>query len=220
MTIYHFLPPSYGLENLKNRRLKIATIPDLNDPFELLCADLSDEDLRIGIHNWKRKMGIRYGMLCFSKSWRNPVQWSHYADRHRGLALGFEVPPFHAMDVTYKGRRSKEEVRELLSDQSADKDREMMHRFLSTKYAHWSYEKECRIFTDLDEKDESTGLYFQNFSESLKLSEVIVGAESDITRDQIREALGDLAPVVVVRNTRLAFKSYRVVMQNDPRLFA
>ena len=73
MTIYHFVPASYGLENIKRRRLKIATIPDLNDPFELLCVDLSDKELRIGMHNWKRDMGGQYGMLCFSKTWRNPV---------------------------------------------------------------------------------------------------------------------------------------------------
>jgi hypothetical protein len=124
------------------------------------------------------------------------------------------------MDVKYKGRRSKEEVRELLSGRSVTPEQEMMQRFLSTKYAHWSYEKECRIFTTLEEKDESTGLYFQEFSESLRLSEVIVGAESDVTRAQLREALGNLGSDVGVRNARLAFKSYRVVTQNDPSLVA
>jgi hypothetical protein len=220
MKIYHFVPAGYGLEDIKKRRLKIATIPDLNDPFELLCVDLSDENLRIGMRNWKRKMGAQYGMLCFSKTWRNPVQWSHYADRHRGLALGFEVPDGHAIDVMYKEHRSKEEIGELLFSDSADRREEMMQRFLSTKYAHWSYEKEMRIYTTLEEKDVSTGLYFQYFSESLKLSEVIVGAESEVTRSQIREVLGDLASEVSLRNARLAFTSYRVVTQNDPRLWA
>lgn len=222
MTIYHFVPADYGLENIERRRLKIATIPDLNDPFELLCADLSDKDLRVGMRNWKREMGTRYGMLCFSKTWRNPVQWSHYADRHRGLALGFEVPPDHALDVEYKGRRSKEEVRELLSSKSAALNQEMIQRFLSTKYAHWKYEKECRIFTALAEaeKDESKGLYFQEFSKVLQLKEVIVGAESKVTRAQVREALGSLGSYVGVCNARLAFKTYRVVTQNDPNLVA
>ena len=25
------------------------------------------------------------GMLCFSKGWHNPVQWSHYTDKHKGI---------------------------------------------------------------------------------------------------------------------------------------
>lgn len=220
MTIYHFVPADYGLENLKKRRLKIATIPDLNDPFELLCVDLSDKDIRSGMRNWRRELGAKYGILCFSKTWRNPVQWSHYADRHRGLALGFDVPLGYAMDVNYKEQRSKEEVRELLSGKSTLKKQEMMQKFLSTKYAHWSYEKECRIFINLEEKDESTGLYFQDFSEILRLSEVIVGAESEVTRAQLREALGELSPQVGVRNARLAFKSYRVVTQNNGGIVA
>lgn len=220
MTIYHFVPARYGLENLEKRRLKIATISDLNDPFELLCVDLSDKDLRNGMRNWKREMGAQYGMLCFSKTWRNPVQWSHYADRHRGLALGFEVKPGLAMDVNYKEQRSKEEIRRLLSGQDGLQKQKLMQRFLSTKYAHWRYERECRIFATLDEKDESSGLYFWNFSDSLRLSEVIVGAESEVTRSQIFDALGDLVSRVNVRNVRLAFRAYRVVTQNDGSLVA
>ena len=44
MRVYKFLNAKYGLEALKNRRLKIARISDLNDPFELLGVNLSDSD--------------------------------------------------------------------------------------------------------------------------------------------------------------------------------
>ena len=35
MRLYHYLPENHGLDDLKNKRLKIARIEDLNDPFEL-----------------------------------------------------------------------------------------------------------------------------------------------------------------------------------------
>lgn len=36
MLFYHFTKGKYGLEDIRLRRLKIATINQLNDPFELL----------------------------------------------------------------------------------------------------------------------------------------------------------------------------------------
>ena len=50
-------------------------------------------------------------------------------------------------------------------------------------------------------------------------SEVIVGAESKVTRAQISEALGSLCSSVIIRNARLAFGSYRVTTQNDAALW-
>ena len=121
MKAYHFLPANYGLANLQRRHLKVATIPELNDPFELLCLDLSDPELRSAMRAWKAEIGRRFGLLCFSRTWRNPVQWSHYADRHRGLCLGFELPESdYARDVTYSGRRSVEEARRLFSDKTTE----------------------------------------------------------------------------------------------------
>jgi hypothetical protein len=40
-------------------------------------------------------------MLCFSRDWHNPVQWSHYADKHRGICLGFDVPDSLLVPVQY-----------------------------------------------------------------------------------------------------------------------
>lgn len=216
MTGYHFVPATYGLENIRKRRLKIATIPDLNDPFELLCVDLSDQELRRGMYSWKIEMGKRFGMLCFSKSWRNPVQWSHYADRHRGLALGFEIEPTLAEDVIYDEQRSVYEA-ELIQEGKADEA--TMKKFLRTKYAHWHYEQELRVFAQLNKPDPASGLYFYDFSKDLRLTEVIVGSECEVTRAEISEALAELEDYVSLRKARLAFKTYRVTTQHDANLW-
>lgn len=218
MKVYHFVPAQYGLENIRRRRLKIATIPDLNDPFELLCVDLSDHDLRKRMLKWKDEMGKSFGLVCFSRTWRNPVQWSHYADRHRGLALGFELSNEFAIPVTYDKLRSKAEAHELLGGQPLSGA--TVRKFISTKFAHWRYEQEVRGFLALDERDEESGLYFYGFSKEMKLVEVIIGAESEIRRDEVRSALGDLSLSTSIRNARLAFKEYGVTTQNDSSLWA
>lgn len=46
MLAYHFINAEYGLEALNRRRLKIARIVELNNPFEFLAADLSDPKFR------------------------------------------------------------------------------------------------------------------------------------------------------------------------------
>mgnify|MGYP001346138248 CR=1 FL=1 len=217
MKAYHFIPAKYGLENLKHKRLKIATIPDLNDPFELLCLDLTDKELRIGIMAWKREMANKFGLLCFSRTWRNPVQWSHYADKHRGLCLCFEISDGIAQPVVYSAKRSIEEAKQLLCTGTSDE--EMIKKFLTTKYSHWRYEQEVRVFARLEELDPNKEMYFCDFSDSLKLVEVIIGAESTVTRKQIIETLGSMSSIVELRNARLAFKSYRVTTQRDKKLW-
>ena len=76
-----------------------------------------------------------------------------------------------------------------------------------------------RVFVRLDPTTETDGRYFYEFSDELKLSDVIVGAGSAITRQQISTALGNLAGTVKARKARLAFKSYLIVEQRQPNLW-
>jgi hypothetical protein len=41
MKVYHFRSAEFGIKSLRERRLKIARIMELNDPFEFLAVDLS-----------------------------------------------------------------------------------------------------------------------------------------------------------------------------------
>jgi hypothetical protein len=62
-------------------------------------------------------------------------------------------------------------------------------------------------------------LYFAEFSDKLSLKQVIVGAESTVTRQELAAALSDLAQTVEAFKARLAFRSFRVVRQQNPRLW-
>jgi hypothetical protein len=56
-------------------------------------------------------------------------------------------------------------------------------------------------------------MLFAPFSDQLKLVQVIIGANSNTKRADVESALGGLSPAVQIVNTRLAFKSFRVVHQ-------
>ncbi|WP_157981903.1 DUF2971 domain-containing protein [Aliidiomarina sedimenti] len=217
MRLYHFLNEQFGLEDIRKRRLKVARIDELNDPFEFAGVNFKDRPLRDAFRKMKREISQNSGLLCFSTKWSNPVIWSHYADRHRGLCLGFDVADMSVGPVSYSGRRLAVELDSLRTPR--DLSEEYVRKILFTKYAHWRYENEYRGFVTLDEVDEATGLYFVEFSERLILRQVIIGAESAISRKSLSEALGEELQDVEQIKARLAFKSFSVVPQRSSKLW-
>lgn len=89
----------------------------------------------------------------------------------------------------------------------------LMEELACTKFSHWRYENEVRVFAALDERDQETGLFFAPFSPSMALREVIVGAATDVGRAELGEAVSRLMEQVRMRKARLAFRSFNVVTQ-------
>lgn len=217
MRVYHFINEKFGLENIKRRRLKIARIDELNDPFEFI-ARADNERERAALRATREEQTKKTGLLCFSRSWQNPVQWSHYADRHRGFCLGFDVPDALIKEVTYRKTPLQFDRKRFRTD--GDFAQEFAELLVSTKFEDWRYEEEMRLFIKLDPRTENKGKYFYDFSDELKLSEVIAGAGSTVTRQRISTALGNLVGQVTARKARLAFRSYGIVEQRNPQLWA
>jgi hypothetical protein len=219
MRVYHFTDSKHGLQDIRRRRLKIATIEELNDPFELLGPAPKDAGGRRRFAEWKHRMSAYTGLLCFSRDWRNPVQWSHYATGHRGVCLGFDVPDDMLIRVKYQRRRLEPRI-ELLDGDDEEAADEEAKRIFSTKYSHWRYEAEERSFVALAGKqDPRSKLYFAPFADDLALREVIVGHRSDICRAELARALGRLAGGVTVQKARLSFFRFAVVPQHDVSLW-
>jgi Protein of unknown function (DUF2971) len=215
--VYHFVNEQFGLEDIRLRRLKIARINELNDPFEWLPVEASNLAFRQTFQAIKDQQANSKGILCFSKTWRNPVQWSHYADRHRGICMGFDIPDRLLKEVSYLPSRLQFDLPRMQNDPEFAKD--FMDRVISSKFTHWRYEKEMRSFVSLDPTTAQNGLYFIDFSADISLTEVIVGSTSSITRSQLGGALGNLARDVKCRKARLAFKSFKVVEQRKASLW-
>lgn len=214
MRLYHFVKEQYGILDLQHRRLKIARINDLNDPFEFFpaCADLEGRNM---IRDFKRRAHEAIGLLCFSKDRKNPVQWSHYAEGHKGMCLGFDVPRSHVREVRYVPTRPLVDRARLHADMESGHAE--MKRWLNVKFDHWVYEKEWRAELLLDSADQNAdGNFYQAFSPDLRLAEVIMGASSMMTRLDVQNLLGDLAEHVKLRKARLAIKPvFEIVIQQD-----
>lgn len=215
--VYHFVELEYGLDDLRRRRLKIAELMKLNDPFDFLGVNLANPKLRQAFQKMKNQISKCRGLLCFSRNWNNPLQWSHYAGKNTGLCLGFDIPSEHLGSVKYSAKRLSVDENLLRNPNEIDFDTAKALPF--TKYSHWRYENEVRSFVTLDESDPATGLYFVYFSDHLKLVEVIVGAQSPVTEFQLLEALGDMKNSVRITKARPAFSSFRIVTQKNKKLW-
>ena len=216
MRVYHFLPEDYGLMAIRERRLKISMLNDLNDPFEMLGIELSSKKLRRAMLKMRDRLSNTKGLHCFSKDWKNPVLWSHYADKHSGVCLGFDIADDLLLHVNYVDERLEPSA---LFDDNEQAREQFMMQLMGTKFLHWQYEDEARLFVELKDKDEHSEFYYTEFSEMLKLAEIIVGAEATTSRSTIVEAIGDLDGTLNKFKARAAFKSFEIVKNKNPRLW-
>jgi hypothetical protein len=212
MLLYYFTSEFYGLKDIRERRLKSSNMVELNDPFEFVAAETADPHNRKIIHAVRDELAKENGLVCFSRNWHSPVQWGHYADKHKGLCLGFEIPSGMLRQVSYLTSRMPWPSEPWPWPQHVKQN--FFGQLLASKFSHWSYEDEYRFFCSRLSPDQDSHCYV-NFSDSLKLVKVLVGARSTTTRADLAEALGDLSSNVEVMKVRPAFRSFRIVKQRE-----
>jgi hypothetical protein len=195
------------------RRVKVSRFSELNDPFELMAVNLIDDDERRAIQGFHDQIDATKGVICFSSKCDNPVLWGHYADKHRGVALRFEVPDNLLLQARYENSRFFL-PRDAVTRRSKP-DEATIQRILSTKFTDWKYESEWRFFVDLSEAKLEAGVYYEDFSESLKLTEVILGAKCDLSKEKVQSLIDALGLSAKVNKAKIAQDEFKVVADDD-----
>ena len=209
LRVYHLTSATHAISSVALQRLKVARFSDLNDPFELLAVNFRDRDARRTTENFKNEINTNTGLICFSANWTDPVLWSHYGDKHRGVCLGFDIRRKALQKVLYEDERL---LKELGSEANPTKlSKEMQRLLLTTKFKHWQYEQEHRMFVDLKTVRKEAGLYFKNFDNGMRLREVIIGPECAISSKAVRSLLKSIDSNAATFKSRLAFKFFSVV---------
>jgi len=208
MRVYHLSDAQHALNNIALWRIKISRFSDLNDPFELLGINLMDQNLREAFRSTKERLDKNNGLLCFSQSWGNPVLWSHYADKHRGICLGFDIPDKLLTKVNYNKKLlsiTDKKTGNLLNAKL------IMSELLRSKFIDWKYEDETRFFVKLDHKTAEAGLYFMPFSKILRLKEIILGPLCELSMENIRNLASIYPHKIDVIKARIAYSTYKVI---------
>lgn len=90
-----------------------------------------------------RELMAGSGVACFAEDPDNVLMWSHYADKHHGVCLGFELAKhhFHLRKVVYQSELPNVSWGHVLAEDNS----EAKETLLTTKSHHWEYEHEWRL---------------------------------------------------------------------------
>lgn len=144
-----------GVKSLIHRELKLGNALEFNDPYDSLLA-LEHPDDRIPVnklqeaaYNQRREQFKNYGIICLSKNLKSTCLWSHYTNKHTGIALGFNLKTNgdSIFKVKYLKERPTLDISKNLTD---PKTKDQIIKCLTTKAKDWRYEKEHRVILPLN----------------------------------------------------------------------
>jgi hypothetical protein len=155
----------------------------------------------------------RSKLLCMSEAADINLMWAHYSEDHSGLVLGFRHIPERdtlwrlARPVDYVPAAppflNEEELSDFLSGHVSlmNRNRMLLLRFVFSKTADWSYEREQRIFAG-DGFNPHDEVEFMGFHPS-ELQTIILGFRSpnDFV-EQVRVIAAEHFPHAVIKRAR------------------
>lgn len=182
-------------EFLSNRYLRITYRTELNDPYDYhpFRSDIEEHKERYNaLTNGSYVPSDRHlidnhlngiGVISFTEAIDNITMWSHYADEHRGIAIGFNPKHSFFNDLQrVRYTRQRPSLRKEFPN--------IMGTELFFKSDEWAYEKEWRLalsFTKADvlvdkiTKEESTQIPIPSIGNNLAMVEVPADAIQSIT---------------------------------------
>ena len=197
--------------NREHARIKLNNPSFLQNFYEiqvsngcLLDFDAFKEEIRKDEESWVDTIFSTYtGVCCFCGGRETILLWSHYADNHRGIAIGFDSDHFE--DVLHRVIYSTErgEYHPLFN---ADPD-DPYRRVMKTKSPEWSYEDEYRIIIAwqvcTEREIKGRKMHFLEFPPEA-VREVVIGcrAPEELRREIIEIAKDDYPHAKILQAER------------------
>jgi hypothetical protein len=206
ITIYRYLDSDAALKTLVGGEFRVGKISKFNDPFEWQfgVGKLTPEDLE-RVKNFRRNFqqwnDSTIGVLSFSKSIKDPILWSLYAEKHHGIA--FEVKHSWSdkeiLHITYSNQRPQidiEKIRQIALSSSSQTEIEeylkpILAQLIRQKSTSWEFENECRLTVHIKNPDhcqERNGMYYWPILKNL-LTRVILGFRCPLEENHVRKLL-------------------------------
>lgn len=184
--------------NRQQRKASVAAV--LKDKSRNHQSAEAAEVLSAGLANISRRCGV----YCLSADPANILMWSHYADCHRGICLGFDganTNPFfgRAQQVSYQ---ESYPVANIIKDHPST----YQDKVILSKAAFWAYEREWRIV----EHERGSGIY--RFDKN-DLKQVIFGVKtSSKDIETVLQLLNEKGMTPQMYKARLHEERYAIVL--------
>lgn len=196
MILYRYLNTEYSLQLLQTEKWKVSRLLELNDPADCRPTltgapdQQNDEANEVFAQDYLSALHENIGIVSFSERVSDPVLWSHYADAHRGLAIGFDfiLPHPQFQKVTYHDERptiNYEEAERLKpgGEPTGEFVMKIITNGFSQKAKTWEYEEEYRKFVYLN-RCEMIGPHY--FETAPMPSHIVLGIRCKITESDVK----------------------------------
>jgi hypothetical protein len=131
--------------------------------------------------------------------------WAHYAERHRGICLGFDVK-----NADSRMKRIKYVKNRLKFPRTLDK--RTAHQMLFRKFSGWSYEKEVRVYASkVDIERGGSFAYLER--NGLTLREIMLGYKCRIRSNTMMDAICGYSNRVDVFRVCPSYDSFMMVRE-------
>jgi len=209
--LYRYMDSSAALRTIESRAFRVTRLHGLNDPFEWRpgvtnVIPRGEEIARAATEKSVAHMDSWMGVLCFSDTVAEPVLWSHYADKHRGVSfeVDYERREDHLFKMDYTETRPVIDANRLLNNEGlSDYFGQMLKKLMRQKSSGWSYEREYRVHIELEVCQISAGQYLMRIPDNF-LKRVILGFQCPLEELYVKRALekSGLGSTEVVRAKR------------------
>ncbi|QHV99313.1 DUF2971 domain-containing protein [Spirosoma endbachense] len=127
-----------SLYNSINREAKRRLIREMANPAN------ANEYQKLNTEQMYNEVGV----CCFSKLNDQPLMWSHYAEKHYGICLGFSIQPLYQTQNLFFSVSEVQYVSEIRPLNYYKDIEELMPYLINTKSKVWEYEQEVRAVID------------------------------------------------------------------------
>jgi hypothetical protein len=181
--LYRYLNAEAALKTIESRSFRVGRIHELNDPFEWrmgITGIIPEGEMfaQSLLDGFIAEISHGMGIVSFSDTLEDAVLWSHYADKHRGVAFEVDhvIKPDELFKIVYTNERPVFDANRLHDQPEALDDylRPLVIKLIKQKSPGWSYEREYRVFIDLPSCNISCGHYFRPIPDNY-LKRVILG---------------------------------------------
>lgn len=175
--------------------MKVGRLLELNDPLDCqpvfvnAPASLSAADRDAKVQECLGTFNDIVGVFCYSEAITDPVVWTHYADGHWGMALGFELDMlgFRVFPVKYPDDNARppidfEQLGDLNPEDRGGRLLDLIGKAFAVKAKSWEYERERRCFVYLGRRgiEVSGRRYFMKIA-PLTFKRIVLGVRSTLS---------------------------------------
>jgi hypothetical protein len=197
MMIYRYFNEQHGLAALQQRRWKVGRLLELNDPLDCqptlinVSPEISSGNQPAFEKQFFSNINDSIGIVCYSATVSDPVVWSHYADGHRGLALGFEFPSdvnvyqVHYPDNNARAKLDYIEIQRLIDEDKQKAWFKVISEGFTIKAKSWAYEQEYRLFSNLTQQCVMVGRHYFKPIPITHLKQIVLGVKCTVSKSDV-----------------------------------